>query len=432
MNKKLTTLKDYSTLNVLVVSFMAGFIPFPVNAGNAAIILGCAYALYLFLMNKVILKKQKFLSFGFIFPIAFFLVVVISALLSKDVGAGLKQVDKNLLLILIAFALIIIHPLDKKALNKVLFVFSVSSVISALVLFLVGAIRIMNGAGIDMMFFHEFGAFFDLHPVYIAVNLCVSLFFLSSEYLSKALRNPRKHLTLFFAMTIALLGIFLCASKVVIFVFISLYVFQLFQLSKNLGYRIVLLLVVCMLLLGLYYSPILSKRFAEGLHFNITHFEPTNDIASAKVFSNEEKASISDLEIRYLMLKIGVFHTWQDGKILFGYGVGDVQHYFDYYYMLYGLAPGWFEGYNLHNQYLQYLVTYGLFVLLFFCSYLVYSFYFAIRSKNLVHIYFLILMAVVFLFECVLSRNKGIVIFIFINTLFLFNYGKHENRNIGN
>src|SRR5690606_2362147 len=143
------------------------------------------YALYLFLMNKVILKKQKFLSFGFIFPIAFFSVVVISALLSKDVGAGLKQVDKNLLLILIAFALIIIHPLDKKALNKVLFVFSVSSVISALVLFLVGAIRIMNGAGIDMMFFREFGAFFDLHPVYIAVNLCVSLFFLSSEYLSK-------------------------------------------------------------------------------------------------------------------------------------------------------------------------------------------------------------------------------------------------------
>ena len=176
-------------------------------------------------------------------------------------------------------------------------------------------------------------------------------------------------------------------------------------------------------------SSIVSDRFSDGLTFDIETFQPTSEIALSKVFSNEEKEKISDLELRYLMLKIGTFHLQNDGKLLFGYGIGDVQEYIDYYYMQYGLAPGWFEGYNLHNQYLQYLVTCGALGFTLFIIYLIYSLYFAIKNKESLHLFFLILILTIFLFECVLSRNKGIVIFIFMNTFFMMKYENSFIRN---
>jgi len=434
MIERLKAKVESYNISTCIVSFAAAFIPFSISIGNAALILALVLTIFLFFKEKRKIELIKLKSFTFLFPVSFFLAVVMSTLTSKDMGAGLKQVDKNVLFLLITFLFLLLNFFGKIKQEIVLFVFSISTIISTILLIIVSIVRILYGANIDVLFFHEFGAFFGLHPVYIAINLCITIFFLSNEYLSKDKKS--KHyvrLLLLIVLIIAILGLLFCASKAVILAFIPLYFLLLFQLFKKHRYRFVFLTVFILLLALIFKTPKLSERFTEGLRFSIERFEPTNNIASAKVFTNEEKELISDLELRYLMLKIGVFHLKEDKKVLFGYGIGDVQHYIDYYYMTYGLAPGWFEGYNLHNQYIQYLVSYGLFVLLMFFGYLIYSFYFALRYKNRVHLYFLILLATVFLFECLLSRNKGIVIFLFVNTMFLLNYKEqHENSNSRN
>lgn len=415
--------------NLLLLSLIVACIPFPIKMGNAAMIIGVLFVVYQLIIKQVKLDRNKVWSFVIIFPILFFTLILISALLSQDISAGLKQVEKNLLLILMPFILIGIYPPTKVDRVFVMRVFSFASIISFLILFIVAIFRIIGGANFDVLFFHELGAFFDLHPVYIAINLCIAIYFLSFYYKNQASMGRGALIFLILIISFGLLGLFLCASKVVILVFIPLYFIKLLQGALKKKTLSIILLLILLSNVFVFKSSIVSERFSDGLTFDIEKFQPTSEIALSKVFNNEEKEKISDLELRYLMLKIGTFHLQNDGKFLFGYGVGDVQEYIDYYYMQYGLAPGWFEGYNLHNQYLQYLVTYGLFGTSLFIIYLIYSLYFAIKNKESLHLFFLILILTIFLFECVLSRNKGIVIFIFMNTFFMMKYENSIIRN---
>jgi hypothetical protein len=409
------------------LALMAFGIPFTIKLGNIFIIAGFLFSLYAVIKFKPnIFKKRP--SFELLFPVVLFLVVLTSTIFSHDVGAGLRQVEKNILFPLIAFAIVLINSRRNVNIKLILKGFSIATLLSTLVLVIVAMLRFWRGEGFDVLFFHELGRLFDLHPVYIAINLAITIFFITNEYLAGKNLVPKKLFVLVLVLCFAITALFLCASKAVLLCFVVLYVIQLFSIYKSVRLRFVLFLGLVLLSFLVAVTPKISDRFLQGLHFDIEEFHPTNEVYEAKVFSNLEKNEISDLELRYLMFKTGIFHVMDDGKLIFGYGIGDVQHHIDYYYMLYGLAPGWFEGYNLHNQYLQYLVTYGVIVLLFFIGYLVFSFNKALTNKNQLHLFFLILISTTFLFECLLSRNKGIVIFIFINTLFLIHY-KNENSH---
>jgi O-antigen ligase len=133
--------------------------------------------------------------------------------------------------------------------------------------------------------------------------------------------------------------------------------------------------------------------------------------------------------LRVIFAKIGIYHVLKDRKFLFGYGLGDVQHHLDYYYMSYNLAPNWYEGFNLHNQYIQYLVTYGVLTLLIFVYYLIQSLIISIKGDNVLHLFFMIMIMFLFIFEVYLARNKGIVLLFFFNTLFLTQKFKFESSH---
>lgn len=404
-------------------------IPFTIKFGNVALIIVFLCSFFFLIKTKRPIFQER-ASFELLFPIILFLIVLVSALFSDDLISGLKQVEKNILFPILAFTLVVMNSIHRINKSFILKIFSLSTLISLLILTIVALIRIYNGEGIEVFFFHELGRFFDLHPVYIAINLAITIFFITDEYLEKKKLRGKKLLICILILKLLVLLLFLCASKAVILFFILLYSAQLLWVFKGLKFRIGFFVAFLMLVSALAMTPKLSDRFKQGLEFNISEFAPTNSTEEAKVFTNDEKEQISDLELRYLMFKIGFFHVIDDKRLLFGYGIGDVQHQTDYYYMLYGLAPNWFEGYNLHNQYLQYLVTYGLIVLFFFCLYIAYSIYLAFKNKDKLHLLFLILISFAFLFECLLSRNKGIVIFIFFNTLFLIHH-KNENSDSG-
>ncbi|MEQ8420939.1 MAG: O-antigen ligase family protein [Arenibacter algicola] len=410
--------------NSFPVLFMAAGIPFGTSIGNLTIILSFVFSLYILYRDR----EFTFGSFTFLFPVLFFFMILTSALTSNNIKMGLKQVDKALLMVLIVISLFVLANFKNNILTKTLKVFSFSTVIATTILIIYGLACLILGTSTNLLFFHEFSAIYDQHPVYYALYLSLSVFFLTQHYFSQySFQFKRNTLFPLISIFILIFGIILTASKVVIFVFFSIYLFQLFIIIKNKRVKIIALLAVLFIALIAINIPLIKNRYSEGMTFDLEEFVPTNDIAKAKVFTKQDKENLSDIELRYLFNKIGLFHTIHDEKVLFGYGAGDVQDYLDYYYLIYGLAPNWYEGYNLHNQYLQIFASYGIFVLLFFLYYIVYSFYKAIKNKDYLFIFYLLITTSVFIFESLLSRNKGIVFFIFFNTLFLINLKKNEN-----
>lgn len=411
-----------------LICFIAAMIPYMLNVGNLAVILSAVYALYLVLAKKTTLKQYK--NLGFYFPLIYFIIVVISALTSKNIGYGLKVINKHQLLLLIPFVLFSFRHVCYN-LRKVLMVFAISTCIATFILIVNGCVHLMLGKGMNVMFFHEFTLLYDQHPVYFALYIALSIFVLI-QYSRKLEVIPvlRNKLVLFLLLFILFCGLILTASKAVIFIFFLLFSFQILSLVKQNNQKIIVLILIGVLITVAANIPTIQNRFVEGVHFDFEGFKPTNNLAEAYVFDYNNKEQISDLELRYIFLNISLFHITQDQKLLFGYKVGDVQNYLDYYYMYYGLAPNWYEGHNVHNQYLQVLISLGLITFLFFMSYMLYCFISALKSENKIYFLFFVMMGFAFLFESYFERNKGIVFFIFMNTLFLIDFLKYENRNI--
>lgn len=407
-----------------LLCLIATMIPFKMNMGNVAIIISFIYALYF--RYKKGLKFNKTNYYIIYFPLGFFIINLISALLSRNIHDGIKSIDKNLLVIIIPLTLLFLNKTND-FLKQTLTVFAVSCSIATFILLIYGGYNILIGESIDVLFFHNFSIIYDQHAVYFALYLALSIFSLTHYYNKINLLSLKIKFLLLTSLLILLIGLFLTASKAVIFIFLILYFFQLVSLFKIMKTRILVFISFMLMVVVLSNTEIIKTRFVNGLEFNIKNFQPTNDIVKAKVFNYKEKVAISDLELRYIFFKIGMFHFLDDGKLFFGYGVGDVQDYLDYYYLTYGLAPNWYEGFNVHNQYLQTLITYGVFVFLVFLGYIIISFHYAIKHKSLLHLSFLILICFIFIFEVTLVRNKGIVFFYFFNTLFFLNYIRFEN-----
>ena len=412
-----------------LLCLMATMIPFKMNMGNTAIIISFIYALYF--RYKTGLEFNKIKYYIFYFPLAFFIINLISALFSKNILDGIKTVDKNLLLVLIPLTLYFLKKTNN-FLKQTLTVFAISCSIATFILLVYGGYNIFRGQSIDVLFFHDFSIIYDQHAVYFALYLALSIFSLTHYYNKINLLSPKNKFLFMILLLLLIIGLFLTASKAIIFIFLILYFFQLFSLLKVMKNRILVFLSFMLIVLVLSNTEIIKTRFIEGLEFNINNFQATNNLVNAKVFNYTDKVAISDLELRYIFFKIGMFHFIDDAKLFFGYGVGDVQDYLDYYYLTYGLAPNWFEGFNVHNQYLQMLITYGVFVFLFFLGYIIISFYFAIKHQSLLHLFFLIMISFIFIFEVPLVRNKGIVFFYFFNTLFFLNHIRFENSHSRN
>ncbi|WP_159022160.1 O-antigen ligase [Formosa sp. L2A11] len=411
-----------------LVCLVAATIPFMVNLGNISVILSAVYSLYLIITKKTTLGQ--FNNFAFYFPLIYFFIIVISALTSKDVGYGLKVVNKNLLFILIPFVLFTFRNANY-SIKRVLSVFALSTSLATLVLIIYGGFNILCGKGFNTLFFHEFTMLYDQHPVYFALYIALSIFIITYYAFTLHSNAVFKNKIIVVGLILLLLcGLVLTASKAVIFIFILLYIVLIFMLVPKKKYKLSFLGLILLFIPLLSSIPVIKERFQEGVHFDIKDFKPTNNLAEAYLFNYEDKTSISDLELRYIFLKIGLFHTTQDHKLLFGYGVGDVQNYLDYYYMYYGLAPNWYEGYNVHNQYLQMLISLGMLTFLLFIYYLFFSFRIAVKPMNKLYLLFLIMITFALLFESYFERNKGIVFFVFMNTLFLIDLLKYENRNI--
>jgi O-antigen ligase len=90
------------------------------------------------------------------------------------------------------------------------------------------------------------------------------------------------------------------------------------------------------------------------------------------------------------------------------------------------------EGYqkmNFHNQYIQFFAELGIFGLLFLIIMLFASLKYVIKSNDFVSISFVVLMISLFLTESFLSRQRGVIFFITLYSLFNLQTIPKEQKN---
>lgn len=404
-----------NSIDLALLLAIAITIPFNIAMCNLFCIVSFFYGLYVYLFKE---KKSKAWHWIFIIPLLFFLYIAVSGLSSHNLHKGLVEINKALLIGMLPFILLMLYK-KVEYLSKILVAFLFSTTLSTLLLLGVALTKYLSGNPLNQLIFHEFTRLYDQHPVYFSLNIALSIFILNRHYFNRSKKSKKETLFFLAATGILLLGILFCASKIVTVVFVVLYTIQLFLSRTKLIYKWAMVTVFLTCTGAVLISTGIHKRFQEVFDTHYVNFKPTEDLVKAYVFSYDQKESISDLELRFIITKIALFHQMKEGKLWFGYGAGDAQGYLDYYYMAYGLAPNWYEGHNLHNQYLQVFFSYGIVLFLIFLGYLILSAKTLIKSKNLLAIFFLLMVLLAFLFESYLVRNKGIIFFFFFNSLFL-------------
>lgn len=104
-------------------------------------------------------------------------------------------------------------------------------------------------------------------------------------------------------------------------------------------------------------------------------------------------------------------------NIVFGYGVGDVQDLLSACYKSKGYTMFYEKNYNSHNNYVHFLLSGGVLLLLSFIVLILYNIFFAIKNRDYLYMSFLIIITIACLTENILSRIHGILFFSLFNSL---------------
>lgn len=121
-------------------------------------------------------------------------------------------------------------------------------------------------------------------------------------------------------------------------------------------------------------------------------------------------------------LRVGIYKcAWQliGQRPITGYGTGSDEKVLNECYAQFPTDAYQITYYNTHNQYLNFWLLTGITGILLFLFSLGYAFYLALKHRDNVFLYFVILFAIGFLTENILSRQAGAVVYYFFLCFFV-------------
>jgi len=117
----------------------------------------------------------------------------------------------------------------------------------------------------------------------------------------------------------------------------------------------------------------------------------------------------------------------KEEKLVFGVGSGDTEEIYTSAYINGNFKTALVENYNAHNQFVEFLVSNGVFGLLVFVWVLLF-FAFKTKLRDEALSFFIIIVLLSFI-ECFLGREKGVFIFSFFLSFFLLMYNDKLIKN---
>lgn len=283
------------------------------------------------------------------------------------------------------------------------------------------SLGLMSTSLVDFVIFHNLNYFsFDgftkyVHPVYFSYLLLFSLVYVELDS-SREFSKP---------LFVSLFGIALlcCGSKLMISLAVLFYIVRYFRKKWYLGMAFVLFVICCVFI----FSPT-RKRFQEIVNtqsFSILHENP---------ILSKHDPRLTGLTLRLIIWQesLATFHNM--GDILFGQGTDQAaDKLLEEKLSERGVEAGHIK-YDPHNQFITTFYKFGLIGLLLLLSVCAYVLKQAIRYRNRLLLFTLVLFVIAMLTESVLQRATGLYFFISVilfQTVFLINPSHLENSNPG-
>lgn len=360
--------------------------------------------------------KQKFDYRSMLLASSYF-IIAISLLYTKEIGIGITSLEKRAVLVLFP----IIFLLKKNSISSNIRELFEKTFVLIVLLFLIYAnikTFIDIKAAIDKMveqwtwtqafqderFYYVYRTIFtkvsNIHPTYASIYALFSIGILVNNLLSGNYEGKRvwKIVILFTIVILFLFSLLLAAKGPLLAFFISI-LFVLFLRLKRTHFVLTTIGLVLIFIISTFTVPNLKNRVKEVIHPNQTE-------------------GISSVSIRKII------HTcsWELIKEnwVFGYGVGDIDEALSTCYEKYDEEKFASRFFNTHNEYFNLFLSAGILGLLSIVITLLYPFIESIKLKDYNFLFFIVFIMICFLFENILSRQKGVLFFAFFYLLYFY------------
>ncbi|WP_169628008.1 O-antigen ligase family protein [Flavobacterium soli] len=333
----------------------------------------------------------------------------------------MSGLQKEVLFFLIPLAFLLVPNLAKIDTQKIFRYYSFGMVLYALFYFGNAIVRFIQTGNKAVFFYHELVTL-DLNAIYVAVFASFAMFYFIS----------RKGKTLLEQISIFILAvfIFLLSSKSIIFIdfLLIIYFYIYFAETQNSVKLLTIASVTAFLVFSLVFVKEIRERFLIEYETAFVDNTLNEDIGNGNVYNvslnqawNNEKFEQNHFfpgtAMRIYQTRI-FGEMLQEQNIFFtGLGLEASQENIRKKTEEHNLYPGYGD-FNFHNQYVQTFAELGIFGFLILVAMLVFNIKNAIADKNFLHIVFSLTMIILFLTESFFCRQRGIVFFVVLYSIF--------------
>jgi len=285
--------------------------------------------------------------------------------------------------------------------------FLFGNVIAALVCFIVAIIQYIHTHNAGVFFYHQYSKAIGLSAIYFSFYLLIALGYIVSD------KSPFNRYWARILGTFLYLNLLLLSSKISIIIGSLLLLILLFRSIKSVVPKVAVIVAgVCIFITLFITANPIKKRFTD---VNI------NSYSSVLTMNNFTDYHFDGLSLRLVFWRLGYGLMKEKGLWLIGDGGQHYHQDFSEKIKAYHLYAGngtpsdtGYLSYNMHNQYMETYLQFGIVGLLLLLSFLLYVLAQAIYYKRVILIYTIILFTLVFLTESVLETQSGILLFTII------------------
>ncbi len=240
------------------------------------------------------------------------------------------------------------------------------------------------------------------HPIYASFFLAVSILFTVYLYY----HFKKKYLFFSFLLNLTLL-LMLSSKGIMLSLIIIILIFLLFVIKIDRKIKLFSLFFIGIGIMSLF---LLNRRMHEMLL-------PETYKQINKNYSNSYRVAINSCSINLIKKQ------W-----LFGYGMGDVQQKLDECYTQKNITIKK-NAYNSHNQYFDAWLRAGVAGFIYLILFISYLFYTSLKRKNYLLLALVLLYSINFLFENILLRQSGVILFYFLIIFFFLDNNLYTKLN---
>ena len=367
-------------------------------------------------IKRADLKLQKNLLPLFLL----YFLMILSLLWSLDVPKTFSALSKEIALFLIPLCFCTTKQFTETQVSKIIKYYSFGMSFYAVFYLARAAVRFFYSNDTRVFFYHELVTK-DLNAVHVSIYMSVACFYFLTKKNKKAIDG--------ICSLLLITTIFMLASKNIIVVFLTLvllYFFFYSEISKKLKYASIF--TVIFIFIALSFVKEIRNRFLVEFKTNTTENTLAEGYGGAEVYNvsikqawNNEKFKANDYfpgtAFRVYQLRIFSEMLQEDPIFFTGYGLNASAAKIGEKAKKYQIHEG-YANYNFHNQYVQNFAELGIFGLSFLLLALFINTRNAFNRKDFTHIAFAVLILMLFLTESFLWRQRGIVYFTMMYSLF--------------